>query len=334
LGFVFAAVASAAEQKDEVVAIWNNEPIYRSEVEEKIAFKLYRLRGSIFRIIQRETEAIVDQRLLKVQAARVGLSVDELLEKEVSAKVMPPTKQEVSAYLDKHPKEGIATNQRRNRARTYLHQRALLQRRLDYLASLRANANFKFVLTQPQMPRTKIEIKGKPWRGSSQAPVTLVHFADLTSKLCNQSAQKIEKAMTEFPGKIKWVHRSFLNRMDESALAAALAGEQAHDLGKFWLYHDVIFRLNGDVDIDDLGRIAEDLGLKMNASKDIQHEGRYLLNIKKDMDGVKRMGVKAAPVIFVNGIYFSGTFSYEQLKTLIQAELGREEKRVEGVKTD
>jgi hypothetical protein len=95
---------------DEIIAVLNGTPIYRTEVEENIAFKLYRLRGSIFRMIQRETEAIVDQRLFKVQAAREGLSVDELLEKEVSAKVMPPTKQEVSSYLDKHPKEGIDTN--------------------------------------------------------------------------------------------------------------------------------------------------------------------------------------------------------------------------------
>ncbi len=331
---VFAAAAAAEDDPDEVVAILNNEPIYRSEVEQNIAFKLYRLQGSIYRMIQRETQAVVDQRLLEAQAAREGLSVDDLLDKEVNAKVKRPAEQEISEYLAKHPRVGIDTRQRRIRARTFLHQRALLQRRSDYLTSLRAAADFKFVLVKPRMPRMKIEVTEQPWRGWPQAPVTLVHFADLTSNLSLQSAQKIERAMKAFPGKIKWVHRNFLNRTDKNALAAAQAGIQAYALGKFWEFHDAILKLNGDLDLDDIERVAADLGLNTNASNNIQHEGRDLLNLKKDIDDAKRIGVNAAPVIFVNGIYFSGTFSYGQLETLIQSELDAEGKHVGGAKAD
>lgn len=331
---VFAATAASEDNPDEVVAILNGKPIYRSEIEQTIAFKLYRLQGSIYRLIQRETNAVVDQRLLETQAARQGLSIAGLLEKEVKAKVKPPTEQEISEYLAKHPKGGSDAQQRRNRARTFLHQRSLQQRRLDYLASLRAAADFTFVLVQPRMPRIKIEVTHQPWRGEAQAPITLVHFADLTSTLTHQSAQKIEKAMKAFSGKIKWVHWSFLNRMDEDALAAALAGEQAHDQGKFWAFHDAILKLNGDVDLEAIERIAANLKLNTKFLNNVELKEHSLLNIKSDIRAAKRIGVSAAPVIFVNGIYFSGTFSYEQLEKEIQAELVRTGESVKGLKTD
>jgi protein-disulfide isomerase len=326
-------VTAAAEQKEEVVAILNEQPIYRSEVEAKIAFKLYRLRGSIYRLMQREIEAIVDQRLLEAQAARENLSVAELIQKEVNAKVKQPTMPEVSAYIAEHPKEGIDAKQRGIRARTYLHQRALLQRKLDYLAELRAGADYKLMLTQPPMPRMNVETKGQPWRGARSAPVTLVHFADFASRLSSQSAENIQKAMQEFPDQIRWVHRSFINRVDEIALAAAQVGEKAYELGKFWQYHDAIFKLNGSVELEDIERLTEDLELKTKDAKDLQNEARYFLNIKKDLDEARRMGIKAAPVIFVNGLYFSGTFSYEQLRSLSQAELDEDKKSDGGAQT-
>ena len=111
--------------------------------------------------------------------------------------------------------------------------------------------------------------------------------------------------------------------MDKNALAAALAGEQAHDQGKFWEFHDAILKLNGDVDMDDIERIAAMFGLNTKALDNIEPEARGLLNIKRDISAAKRIGV-----------YFSGTFSYEQLEKQIQAELKRQKKHTRGLNTD
>ena len=63
------------------------------------------------------------------------------------------------------------------------------------------------------------------------------------------------------------------------------------------------------------------LGDKKRPARD--EEGKYLLQVKEDIGYGVRIGIQAAPVIFVNGIYFSGTFPYEELKRLVERELNQ-----------
>ena len=42
-------------------------------------------------------------------------------------------------------------------------------------------------------------------------------------------------------------------------------------------------------------------------------EVTYLLRVREDIGYGVRIGVQAAPVIFVNGIYFSGTFALRRV---------------------
>ena len=84
------SIAGPAElQEDEVIATLNGETIRLSEAKETVAFQVYRLRGNIYLLLKRETERIVDQKLLDAEAARRGLTVAELLRKEVDEKTSP-----------------------------------------------------------------------------------------------------------------------------------------------------------------------------------------------------------------------------------------------------
>lgn len=309
--------------EEEVIATLNGEPIYLSEVEQNVAFQVYRLRANIYSLLKEETEELVNQRLLEAEAARRGLSVEELLRKEVDEKVPPFDEKKVDEYLADHPEEAGKGPERRNRIRIYLSQRAVIQRKLDLLASLRQKADFKFLLEMPQRPRIKLDTTGEPWRGKPDAPVTLVHFASFTCKLCAESVNRIGRLMADFPGKIKWVHRNFFSIYDERALTAAEMGELAHEQGRFWDFHDLMFERQGDFKLDDIMQVARELNLSRQRYKEGQKRGRYLLEVKDDLRYGARIGVTAVPVIFVNGIYFSGTFPYKDLKALVQRELER-----------
>ena len=56
----------------------------------------------------------------------------------------------------------------------------------------------------------------------------------------------------------------------------------------------------------------------------VKNKARSVLLLSKrpieELDGA-RIGVTGVPVVFVNGIYFSGTLPYEELKALVQREL-------------
>lgn len=319
---LFSGSECVAEPKEgEIIATLNGEPIYLSEIEQNAAFQVYRLQANIYTLLKKETEELVNQKLLAAEAIRRNLSIEELLKKEVDEKVVPPDEKQIDEYLSRHPEEIDKAPQRRDQIKTYLHQRDLIQHKLDFVASLRQKADFQFLLKAPERPRIKVKIEGKPWRGSSEAPVTLVHFADLTSRLCAESAEKIKKVIVDFPGKIKWVHRNYFSIQDEKALMAAEFGEAAYEQGIFWNFHDLMFARKGDWKIEGIKKVASEIGLNKKQFDEGQKKGKYLLKVKEDIGYAARIGVEGAPVIFVNGLYFSGTFPYEELKTLVQKEL-------------
>jgi len=327
LTFLFSSDCLPQPREDEVIAILNGEPMYRYEIEENIAFKLYRLQANIYALLKRETDERINQKLLEAEAERQKISVEELLYQEVDQKVSPPDDKELDSYLAEHPNEAGEGNDRRNRIRTYLYQKTLSQRRQDFLTSLQEKAEYRLLIEMPERPRMKIEIEGEPWRGNPDAPVTLVHFASFTCRICYQSTQMIERAMEEYPGKIRWVHRNFFNTFDEKALLAAQVGEYAKEKGKFWEFHDMLLLANGDFESDEIFQIAKSLNLDRQTYDAAEKEGRYLLAVKDDIRDASRLGITATPVIFVNGRYFHGTFPYEQLETLIKEEIVRAQKR-------
>ena len=71
--------------------------------------------------------------------------------------------------------------------------------------------------------------------------------------------------------------------------------------------------------------IFKQIGLDSSEFEKSAKEGHHLLEVKADLNDARRIGVTSVPVMFVNGIYFSSTFPYEQLREMIQKEL--EEKK-------
>jgi protein-disulfide isomerase len=316
------AGAADAAGKD-IVAVINGEPITLAEAEQRVAFQLYRLRGNIYQLLKRETEKLVEQKLLAAEAARRGVTVDTLIELEVAQKSAPVSDEDVRQHIMKHSKSGGVTPQRKERTRNYLNRLALIQRRMDYIEGLRKQADFKFLLTPPRPPRVKIATAGEPWRGNHAAAVTVVHFAAFNCQLCSQSARMIETLNRDFPDQIRWVHRNFFSMGDDVALAAAQLGEVAHEKGRFWQFHDTVFNSQKRLDQAGLQTIARNLDLGGTAPSDERFEDRVLLKVKTDVRDAQQSGVTSAPVMFVNGRYFSPTFPYARLRALVAEELNR-----------
>jgi protein-disulfide isomerase len=313
----------AGVAKDEIVATLNGNPISLSDVEGAVAFQVYRLRGDIFHLLKGEVEDVVNRQLLVQEAARCGLTVEELLEREVNRKVPAVDEKQIDSYLAEHPADGGTEPGQRDRIRVFLNERARIQGRLDFLAALREKADFQLLLTPPDRPRIRIRTDGEPSRGSPGAPITIVHFSSFTCDTCAQSTEKIRRLLTDFPDKIRWIHRNFFTMYDDRALAAAELAESAHEQGRFWDFHDRIYAQDGDFTMGDLADIAREIGIDRERYEEGRTTGQYLLKVRRDISYGTQVGVTRVPVMFVNGIYVSGTFPYEQLKSLVEHELNQ-----------
>lgn len=317
------AAVSADRDKDETIAMINGEPVTLSEVEQRVAFQVYRLRGNIYQLLKRETEKTVEQKLLAAEARRRNMTVEKLLKIEVDEKVVPVSEHELQQYLTEHSKDGDVTEQRKERIRTYLARRAAIQRKRNYIAALRDKADIKFLLTPPQPPRVRVDIRDEPWRGNPDAPVTVVHFTGFNCEQCTKSVRMIQTLMREYPDQIRWVHRNFFSIGDEAALTAAQLGEVAHENGRFWQFHDAAFNSEKRLDRAELQQIAQQLNLGWESFQNGKFENDVLLKVKKDVLDAQQYGVTSMPVMFVNGLYFSPTFRYGRLKAMVTEEINR-----------
>lgn len=308
------ASADTTDASGQVLATLDGAPIRLDEIAPRIALRLYQIEADRYSLLERETNAIIEQRLLAREAARRKLSVEALLQAEVEARRTPVTEADVDAYLAEHPGDAARGPSIRPRIAAFLAERRDIELRLALVERLRAEADVQVLLRPPERPRTDLDIGGAPARGPADAPVTLVHFARFTSAESARCAGELQKIVAAHPDRIRWVHRHFIESYDELGLRAAELSMAAQDAGRFWEFHDLIVARSGALTQGDLDEIAKRLDLA-------EPPADAFARVKQHLDAGVKAGVERLPVVFVNGRYFSGTFSYDILRTMIDEEL-------------
>lgn len=314
------APPAAPPQPDHrVIATVDGQPILQEDVSPATRMEIFRRELDVYTLLTAEVERMVDERLLAAEAARRGLDVEALLAAEVDETVMPPTAAEVDAAMA----EQGAPEAARPRVELYVAERARIQRRLDFMASLRGATKVEVKLAAPEPPRMPVDITGAPSRGPESAPVVLVAFLDWRSPMSAKCAQNLARVMEAHPGRLRLAHRSVLRGGDELGLGAAILAEMADEKGLFWTVHDALLLRPTAWSQADLHDVARQVQVEPERLDAARQDPTWLMRMKKAMGRVQEAGVTAPPVVYVNGRWFGGTFGYEQLDRVVQEELQR-----------
>lgn len=167
-------------------------------------------------------------------------------------------------------------------------------------------------------------------RGSPDAPVTLVEYSDTECPFCKRFHPDLQRAVDEYPGKVRWVYRHFpLDQLHRKARKEAEATECAAAQGKFWEYVDRIFAVtpsNDGLDPDQLPVVAKDVGLDVAAFEKCLKDGVYAKRVQDDLADAERAGGQGTPFTVILGpksqtVPFSGAQPYENLKQAIDSLL-------------
>jgi protein-disulfide isomerase len=184
--------------------------------------------------------------------------------------------------------------------------------------------------TQPS-PATPVNVGvgNYPPRGSANAKVTLIEFADLRCPFCEQWFQTIEpNLMKDYvnTGKVKFYFRNYAFLGPASTLAAE-AGECANDQGKFWTFHDYMYQHQPDESDTsmytdaNLTKIAGSLGMDESQFSSCLSSKKVSDQVAKDLSDGQAAGVSGTPTTFINGVPIVGAVPYSQIKTAIDAAL-------------
>ncbi len=146
-----------------------------------------------------------------------------------------------------------------------------------------------------------IPVDGRPIYGSERAPVTVVVFADFQCPHCAAEAPKLRKAIDQFRGRARLVYKHFPLGGHDRAKEAAIACEAAHEQGKFWEMHDLVFENQMDLSDANLYKFAKQVGLDEAKFKASYSAKKGKAVVEQDKADGEKLGIGGTPAVYVNG---------------------------------
>jgi protein-disulfide isomerase len=111
----------------------------------------------------------------------------------------------------------------------------------------------------------------------------------------------LDQVIERYPDQVKIVFKNFPLRNHNMAVKAARAALAAESQGKFWEYHDQLFKNYNRLSDQIIQKIVGGLDLDKTEFDKQMSSSAVMTRIQKDVnDGVKA-GVRSTPTVFVNG---------------------------------
>lgn len=170
----------------------------------------------------------------------------------------------------------------------------------------------------------ELAIDGRPTSGPPDAPITIVEFTDYQCPFCRRY---FEQTYAELRGRygeqLRYVVRNLpLTSIHPNAQKAAEAAECAHDQGRFWDYHDLLFQRSRELGTDSLKRYAAELGLSQPVFDQCLDSGSKETLVNSDVREAFLNGARGTPSFFINGYLLAGAQPIEVFEEVIRSLTG------------
>ena len=111
----------------------------------------------------------------------------------------------------------------------------------------------------------------------------------------------LEQVLEKNPNQVKLVFKNFPIRNHKFAMPAAVAALAAEKQGKFWEFHDLLFKDYNRLNEQKVKEIAQKLKLDIKKFEKDRKDPRIIELIRRDVLEGNRAGVRGTPTIFING---------------------------------
>jgi protein-disulfide isomerase len=302
---------------EEVVATIAGAPLKATLLNERLKPIIYRIRSEVYDVEKKQADQMVNDMLLIAEARRQQIGSEEIVRREISDKVHPPTDAEVTKFYNEN-KNRISgdLNSVRIQIANYLQeeQRSRLEQELS--DRLRKGANIRWLITEPVAPVQAVSVDDDPSIGPTNAPVTIVEFTDFQCPACAAMYPVLDEVVKSYGNKVRFVVRDFPLNQHEWARKAAEAANAARAQGKFFEYAALLFQRQKALDVPSLKKYASELGLNRAKFDSELDSGIYVEEVKHDVSDGEIYGVGSTPSIFINGVLLK-TLTAEALREAI-----------------
>ena len=318
-----AAPSTGATAPDRVVATYNGGKITAGELETQVRPQIAELENKMFQAKRQALEQMAMEKIVKAEADKAGLSEQDYIKKKLDeVPVQQPTEAQERQFYERLKSGGqIPPEATFESLKDRIGQALVNQQRQGQMQKivqdLQKQANLKIDLPQP---RVQVAAEG-PARGPKDAPVTIVEFSDFECPYCGAAHDTVEQVMNTYAGKVRLVYRQFPLSFHPHAAKAAEASLCALDQGKFWEYHDVLFKNQKKLEPADLKASATEVGMDGQKFGQCLDSGEKKKAVDADQQAGLQAGVGGTPAFFINGIFLNGAQPIDEFKRVIDAEL-------------
>jgi len=314
---------STESAPDTVVATINGQPLTSAELDEELKTQMQDLdqqyQRQKFQMRRSGLEQVIFRRLVQAEAKKKGVSEEQYLKSEIDDKVPQPSEQKIKEFFDQNASRlppGAKLAEYRSRIVDAMTRNERQEAVKVLFDRLKKENKVSVKLSEP---RKVVDAKG-PSRGPSNAPVTVVEFSDFQCPYCGRARDTIEQMMQEYAGKVRLVFREFPLDFHKNAKKAAEAALCANDQGKFWEYHDQLFKNQQKLEVPQLKEHASAVGLDAAKFTRCLDSGERAKDVEADMAAGQKLGVPGTPTVFVNGIALASA-TMDEFKRVIDEEL-------------
>ncbi len=332
LAMVLVLSPSAMAQSDETLAIvdgvsFSEAAVRALAIDELEQLETRRLRfdatsrAEEHEIIEEALKGMIADHLLTTEAESRGVSVTDLLASEVAANTPAASEEEVQSIynLNREQLSGVSLEVGMGQVRDFLGQRNYDQTLETYVTNLREEYGVESLLGPY---RVEVETEGHPFRGSPDAPVTIVEFSDFECPFCRRAEPVFKQIQEEYGDQVRLVYRQFpLNDIHPRAQKAAEASLCADEQGQFWNMHDVLFLEPVELELASLREKAATAGLDTAVFNECLESAKYADRVEADVRAGVLAGVTGTPAVFINGRPIIGAQPFESYAAIIDDEL-------------
>ncbi|MEE2644090.1 MAG: DsbA family protein [Myxococcota bacterium] len=194
----------------------------------------------------------------------------------------------------------------------------------DHVRAKLSNA----IAKQQALRYQPISAGDSPQRGDPEAMIELIEFSDFQCPHCRRLAENLDRALREAPGLFRVRFRHFpLNKscntrlsrdLHPFACAAARAAICAQAEGKFWPFHDLLFKNQRDLNEASIKSYAAELSLDIDRFERCLSAPETTTKLKADIDAALAAKVGGTPAFFINGWRTGGAKATPLLLKLIR----------------
>jgi thiol-disulfide isomerase/thioredoxin len=150
-----------------------------------------------------------------------------------------------------------------------------------------------------------VEEGDSPSKGSKDAPVVIVEWADFQCPYCGAAAPIMDKLVEQYPGDVRLVFKDYPLASHEHSEIAARGAVAAGKQGKFWEMHHKLFENQSTgLDRDVVIRLAKEIGVdekKFVADMDSEAVADI---VNRDRKQAEKLELRGTPMIYINGRHF------------------------------